>query len=188
MHITTSKPAADNHKQNDTPTTPRRLLHLRRPRFRGIRTRKSAVIEAALSPVKYAAFAALGHTTLHWVSRIDDPTTTVSVYARSGFFGGIVLVIPFLTRLLLASETEHEASESILRNQTTLIVKEAIYSAIAACIGCLALGVHRRYAASMMVVGAAGAFTSFVILYLALGIVLGLLWVILRCGAKISHS
>ena len=141
-----------------------------------------------MSPVKYAMFAALGCIALQRTGYIADPNETAWMHAQWGFLGGAMLVIPFLTLLVLTANSKHEAPNDIIRGQLNHIVKEVIFSAIAASFGRLIMGGTRRCLLLMMVMGATGAFTSFLVLYATLVMVLGVLWIVVRCGAIVSQG
>ncbi|KAK2460263.1 hypothetical protein APHAL10511_007652 [Amanita phalloides] len=148
-----------------------------------IQKHKSAIMEALLSPFKYTAFTVIGYAALRHIGCMDDLAVSAWTYGQCGLLGGAMLTVLFLTHLLTTAEMEDRYSSDMLRDQLILIITEMAYSAIAACAGGLTIRVAHRCIAQVAIVGAIGALLSFVLLYMTLGAVLGILWIVLKYRA-----
>ncbi|KAF5370454.1 hypothetical protein D9615_009719 [Tricholomella constricta] len=143
-----------------------------------------AVIEASLTSVKYAFYHTFGYLFLNALGYHHPTTTTFLRAIGGGFIGGAIFTVPYLILLLpgdARSSREYDGNNfgSSLR-QLLLLGAEMLYSAVAGGVGMLILNGWNRGGVFMGVLrGLGGPFISYTFLYLALEIVLGVVWMVM---------
>ncbi|CAA7269529.1 unnamed protein product [Cyclocybe aegerita] len=141
------------------------------------KSRLYSFAEAALSPAKYSLFQFLGSAFIQWFGHPNSVAPSTS--AKIGAFGGTTLILLYFALLLKPRSTVHEADESLdfhsVLSCLIVLLKEMVYSVLAAIIGSLACGLqgqmHFHVAAGYL-----GPVLFLAVLFGSLAITIGVAW------------
>jgi hypothetical protein len=127
--------------------------------------------------VKYAFYQVLGYTTFRFLGYYS-PNATAMTSVSCGFIGGAILTVPYLILLFPKGWQAHDDFGSF-KQQANVLGKEMMFSAFAGGVGMLAFEGYWSGHGVLVGVGQGlmGPFVSFALLYGALKIVLGTIWV-----------
>lgn len=134
--------------------------------------------EAAFSPLKYALFQSCGYAFVSSVG-IAVPPAPITSCLKIGAIGGIILTFFYFALLLRKRRPNRLYSEDSIASYVANLVKEIIYSVLAACLGVMGCG-RREEMRLFMLVGALGPIVATVVIVALLGLVAGMVWSLKR--------
>lgn len=158
-------------------------------RKRILETHSSVLLEAALSPVKYALFQVLGTCFLQLAGCPHAPKS-YAIAAKTGAFGGITVAIFYFLLVItrnpgLPSEPDDEQALGAERNYHSLwiLLHEMIYSALASAVGSVAYSWSGAYRIELGIHAFAGSAGPILCLILFISLV-GFVWCVLWSQKK----